>query len=249
MAMLMAVAATTFAYDGMYAASYMSGEVKNPKRAMPIGLIATAIIVLVLYMALTTVSGGLVDIDTLASSGAPIAKVAEQLPFIGQYAGTAVTIMAVLVILGSMSSVIMYQPRMGYAMAKDGYFFKFFSVVHKKYNTPYGAITAHCVFAIILTFFGNLSDILIYVTLISLIKNFIAVGSIFILRNKESYNPSYRCPGGIAFPLISCILNAILIVVTLITYPIGSVVAFVLLVGSGLIAFYLWERKKNQGEK
>lgn len=238
-ALMAAVATTTFAYDGMYAPSYMTGEIKNPKKVMPIAFIATALIIIVLYVALSIVSCGLLSCDDLAASSAPIASVAAEIPVIGDYAGTVVAIMAIIVIIGTISSVIMYQPRMGYAMASDGYFFKIFAKVHPKYKSPYGAIILHCVYAIILTFLGDFSVLLGYFTLVTLIRNFATFGSIFILRKKDDYNPSYKCPLGLLFPAISCIVTLALIVGIYISSPFESSIALVLLVVSGLIAYYI----------
>lgn len=88
----------------------MSGEIKNPKKNMPLGLILTAVIVLALYAGLTFVASGILSIDEMATSDAPIALLASKLPGIGQYAGTIVAIMAIIVVIGSLSSCIMFQP-------------------------------------------------------------------------------------------------------------------------------------------
>ena len=128
-ALIAGVATTTWSYDGMGAACYMSGEIKNPKKNMPLGLILTAVIVLALYAGLTFVASGILSIDEMATSDAPIALLASKLPGIGQYAGTIVAIMAIIVVIGSLSSCIMFQPRIEYAMAKDNLFFKSFAKV------------------------------------------------------------------------------------------------------------------------
>ncbi|MDO5329370.1 MAG: amino acid permease [Coriobacteriia bacterium] len=248
-ALFAAISATTFAFDGMYSPCYLSGEVKNPRRVLPIGLIATAIIILLLYTGLTMVSTGMLSIDQIANSPAPIALVASQIPFIGHYAGLVVAIMAVLVILGSMSSAIMYQPRIEYAMAKDGYFFKVFGIVSKKYNTPSGAIIAHCMLIILLTFVGNLTELLGYFTLVSLIKNLMAISTIVVLRKKEGYNPFYRAPLGWLFPIIAIVMNLILIIVTFIAAPIGGVVCAVAMIATGLPAYYFWNRRKTKNNE
>ena len=86
---------------------------------MPLGLILTAVIVLALYAGLTFVASGILSIDEMATSDAPIALLASKLPGIGHYAGTIVAIMAIIVVIGSLSSCIMFQPRIEYAMAKD----------------------------------------------------------------------------------------------------------------------------------
>ena len=95
----------------------------------------------------------------MATSDAPIALLASKLPGIGQYAGTIVAIMAIIVVIGSLSSCIMYQPRIEYAMAKDNLFFKSFAKVHPKYETPYFSIIVQCAVAIVLIFCFKLVSI------------------------------------------------------------------------------------------
>ena len=114
-ALIAGVAGTTWSYDGMGAACYMSGEIKDPHKNMPRGLILTAIIVLALYGGLTFVASGLLTVDEIAASDAPIALMASKLPVIGNVAGVAVAIMAIIVVLGSLSSCILFQPRIEYA--------------------------------------------------------------------------------------------------------------------------------------
>ena len=182
MALLAGVSATTWSYDGMGAACYMSGEIKDPEKNLPRGLILTAFIVLALYAGLTSVASGLLTVDELVASDAPIALLASKIPFIGNYAGTVVAIMAIIVVIGSLSSCIMFQPRIEYAMAKDGLFFKSFAKVHPKYETPYFSIIVQCAVAIVLIFATSLSDLLGYFTLVALLKNFLTFGTIFVLR-------------------------------------------------------------------
>lgn len=237
-----AIAATTFSYDGMYAPTYMAGEVKNPKKIMPIAFIIIALVVVILYFALSFVSVGLLSTDQIAQSSAPIAEVASQIPIIGSLAETTVAIMAVLVIIGSLASVTMYQPRLGYSMAKDGLFFKVFARVHPKYKSPYAAIIIYCSYSIILTFVGNLSDLLGYFTLITLLRNFATFGTIFFLRKKESYKPSYKAPGGLACPIISCLITGLLFIGVFINDPIPSLIVILVLAVTGIIAYRIFKK-------
>ena len=123
-ALIAGIAATTWSYDGMGAACYMSGEIKNPKKNMPLGLILTAVIVLALYAGLTFVASGILSIDEMATSDAPIALLASKLPGIGHYAGTIVAIMAIIVVIWFIIILYYVPPRIEYAMAKDNLFFK-----------------------------------------------------------------------------------------------------------------------------
>ena len=248
-ALIAGVATTTWSYDGMGAACYMSGEIKNPKKNMPLGLILTAVIVLALYAGLTFVASGILSIDEMATSDAPIALLASKLPGIGQYAGTIVAIMAIIVVIGSLSSCIMFQPRIEYAMAKDNLFFKSFAKVHPKYETPYFSIIVQCAVAIVLIFASNLSALLGYFTMVALLKNVLTFGTIFVLRKKgkeHRYDPSYKCPGGPIMPLIAIIMTGTLIWGQLTYAPMQSLICAFVAVATGLPVFYYWDRKNKK---
>lgn len=246
MALIAGVSATTWSYDGMGAACYMSGEIKDPEKNMPRGLILTAVVVLALYAGLTTVASGLLSVEELASSDAPIALLASKIPAIGNYAGTVVAVMAIIVVIGSLSSCIMYQPRIEYAMAKDNLFFKSFAKVHPKYETPYFSIIVQCAVAIVLIFATSLSDLLGYFTLVALLKNFLTFGTIFVLRRKEGYDPAYRMPGGYIMPIVAMFMTGTLIVGQFTYAPLAGIVCALVAVGTGLPAFYMWDRKNKK---
>lgn len=245
MALIAGISATTWSFDGMAAPAYMSGEIKNPEKNMPKGLIWTAIIVLGLYVGLTFVASGMLHVDELASSEAPIALLASKIPVIGDYAGPFVAVMAIIVIIGSLSSCIMFQPRIEYAMAKDGLFFKSFAKVHPKFETPYFSIIVQCMVAIVLIFATNLSDLLGYFTLVALLKNFLTFGTIFVLRRKEGYNPSYRTPGGYIMPVVAMFMTGTLIYSTFLWAPVAGLVSAVIAVATGLPAYYFWNSRNK----
>ena len=245
-ALIAGIAATTWSYDGMAAACYMSGEIKNPEKNMPRGLILTAFIVLGLYTCLTLVASGLLTVEELASSDAPIALLASKIPVIGDAAGTIVAVMAVIVVIGSLSSCVMFQPRLEYAMAKDGLFFKAFGKVHPKYETPAFSIVVQCAVGIVLIFATDISGLLGYFTLIALLKNVASFAIIFVLRKKEGYNPAYRMPGGYIMPCIAIFMTCTLIYGELTYAPIPSLICAALAIGTGLPVYYFWEKKNKQ---
>lgn len=224
----------------------MSGEVKKPEKNMPRGLILTAFIVLGLYVGLTIVASGLLSVEELASSDAPIALLASKIPLIGNYAGPVIAIMAVIVVIGSLSSCIMFQPRIEYAMAKDGLFFKSFAKVHPKYETPYFSIIVQCAVAIVLIFATSLSDLLGYFTLVALLKNFLTFGTILVLKNKENYKPKYRMPARLLMVGIAMLITGTLIWSTFMWAPIPGIVCALIAVGTGLPVYYFWERRNKK---
>lgn len=240
------ISATTWSFDGMAAPAYMSGEIKDPDKNLPKGLILTAIIVLGLYAGLTIVASGLLSVDELASSSAPIADLASKIPLIGNYAGTVVAIMAIIVVIGSLSSCIMFQPRLQHAMAEDGLFFKSFAKVHPTFETPYFSILVQSSVAIILIFASNLADLLGYFTLVALVKNFLTFGTVLVLRNKENYNPTYKMPARPLMVATAMIMTGTLIYSTFLWAPIPGLVAAVLAIVTGLPAYYYWESKNKK---
>lgn len=124
--------------------------------------------------------------DDIINHSAPIAEAASRIPFIGKMGGNIVSIMAIIVIIGSLSSCIMFQPRIEYAMAKDGLWFPKFAEVHKEWETPAFSILVQCLVAIVLIFATNLTELLGYFTLVALMKNLLTFGTIFVLRKKKA---------------------------------------------------------------
>ncbi|QAA33437.1 amino acid permease [Clostridium manihotivorum] len=245
MALLAAISATTWSYDGMGAVCYMTGEIKNPKKTMPRALIITVLIVITLYTALSTAITGLLPIKDLAGSDAPVALAASKIPLIGSAAGTVTAIMAIIVIIGSLSSCIMFQPRIEYAMAKDGLFFKSFAKVHPKWETPYFSILIQCAVAIVLIFASNISNLLGYFTLVALLKNFLTFGTVFVHRKKESYKPLWKMPAWRVMATIAMFMTFTLIFSTFMWAPVQGIVAAAVIVATGLPVYYYWEKKNR----
>lgn len=245
LALLAGISATTWSYDGMGAVCYMTGEIKDPKKTMPRALIITVSIVIVLYTFLSTVVTGLLPISDLAKANAPVALAASKIPFIGSQAGTITAIMAIIVIIGSLSSCIMFQPRIEYAMAKDGLFFKSFGKVHSKWETPYFSIIVQCAVGIILIFASNISNLLGYFTLVALLKNFMTFGTVFVHRKKATYKPLWKMPAWRLMASVAMFMTFTLIASTFMWAPVQGIVAAVIIVVTGLPVYYYWEKRNK----
>lgn len=245
LALLAGISATTWSFDGMGAVCYMTGEIKEPKRTMPRALIITVFMVTAIYVLLSFVVTGLLPIDKLAGSDSPIADAAKMLPGIGGSAGTMTAIMAIIVIIGSLSSCIMFQPRIEYAMAKDGLWFKSFAKVHPKFETPYISIVIQCAYAIVLIFATDLSNLLGYFTLVALLKNFLTFSMVFFLRRKSGYNPLWRMPGGYFMAGIAMIVTFSLIASTFLWAPVAGLIAAVVSIVTGIPAYYFFKYRNK----
>ncbi len=242
LALLAGVSATTWSYDGAIGACYMAGEVKDPGKTMPKVMIYCISIVILLYAGLSTIAAGLIPIQELASSNAPIALAFSKIPFIGQAAGVCTAILAILVITGSLSGATMYQPRLEYAMAKDGLWYKKFAEVHSKFNTPSFALNAQAAYAIVLVCISGINHLLGYFTFICLVKNILVFCTLFVHHKKADYKPEWRCPAWQFMTVIAILANGILLVSTFLWSPIDAIIASIVALVTGLPAYYFFEK-------
>jgi len=246
LALFAGISATTWSYTGTSAVTYMTGEIKEPGKNMPRAMIGGIIIVTVLYSAIALVLTGLMPFDKLVASTAPMSDAITNLPLIGNVAGVFVAVAGCVVMLGALSSCVMYQPRLEYAMAKDGLFFKLFAHVNDKYETPDYSIIIQCAVGIILIFLANLVTLLGYFTLVVLLKQIMTYASIFWNRKRPDYNPIYRTPAWILMTIIAIGGCLILVWSTFLWAPIPGLICAVLVVVTGLPAYYYWESQNKK---
>ena len=213
---------------------------------MPRALIGSGILIILIYTLLTLVVTGIMPFNELIKSSAPIADAVKNIPFIGSMSSVFVAISGIIVIAGALSSSIMFQPRLEYAMAKDGLFFKQFGKIHPKYDTPYVSIMAQCFIAILLIFVSNITELLGYFTLVLLLKNTLTFATIFVHRRKSDYNPLWKAPAWRLMAVLAIATSLILVVSTFMWAPIPGLIAGGVVVVTGLPVYYFWEKKNDQ---
>jgi len=182
-ALLIGLIGVLWSFGGWHHASYLAGETidapKNVPRAMILGaLIVTATYVLInmAYMLLLPLS----DIaNTTRVAGDAIATI---VPFGGKLVAIAIAIS----IFGTIGIYTMSAPRIYFAMAEDGIFFKFLTYVHPKYHTPAAAMLFQAGWAVILlVFWGTFEDLITYAVFVDILFMALAGASVFILRKSR----------------------------------------------------------------
>jgi APA family basic amino acid/polyamine antiporter len=124
-----------FAYIGFDAVSTAAQEAKNPQRDMPIGIMGSLIVCTVLYVAVAAVLTGMVHYSQL-NTAAPVALALDRHPELSWLSGW-IKLGAIAGMTSVMLVMLLGQPRIFYAMSKDGLLPKFFARVHKTHKTPY----------------------------------------------------------------------------------------------------------------
>jgi fructoselysine transporter len=237
------VSATTWAYTGMAAICFMAGEFKNPGKILPRALISSVFIVLALYTLLAICVIGLMPFDKLIHSNAAVSEAVSYIPGLSHIASSFVAITAIIVILGSLSSCIMFQPRLEYAMAKDGLFFKRFAKVHPKFETPSFSIIIQVTYACILVFMSNLTALLGYFTLIQLVINILDFAAVYKCRKREDYNPIYRMPMWKLTTILAILGASWLAWGTFTWAPWQGMIAAFIVIATGLPVYFYWNKR------
>ncbi len=239
------IAATVWAYAGFLNILYTSGEILNPQKVLPKSLIGSVLFVMLAYILINIGTAAIVPFNDLIS--VEEGKFVNPFSYIdstGWAAGGIFAIAVFISMLGVLNSSIITQPRLEYAMSRDGLFFKLFGHLHKKHLTPDYSIIIQSIAAILLLA-GNLGDLLGYFTLSYVLQNALVYGSIFNLRKRTDYNPSFKSPFWYIMAVLSIVIQLYLAYGAFLAYPLGGLIACLALILTGLpLYLYFMERRK-----
>ena len=210
----LALVSVLWAYDGWADLSFVAGEVKDPRRNIPRALIGGTLAVIFVYVAVNLAYLSVVPVEQMRGSKLIAADVAQRL--VGNWGVVLIGIAVVLATFGTLNGSLLTAPRIFFAMADDGLFFRPIAAVHPRFKTPYVAIAlcaALGVAFVLLRTFEQLADTFV----IAIVPFYaLAVASIFPLRKSIGYDPPYRVPG---YPVVP----ALFILATL--YVLGNALA------------------------
>ena len=215
-----------FAFAGFESALGVSGEIKNPKRTVPLGILLGGVLVLIVYLLLQTVTQGILGSQMAAYKNAPLAAIAEKI--VGPVGATILLLTAAISCFGAVSADVLNTPRVLFAGANDGLFPKFLGKVHPKFATPYWAIICFGTLVFILSIAGGFKQLAILASAaILLIYLAVILATIKLRRNKQDAGEkTFRMPGGLTFPLIG-IAAIIWLLTSLSKWEILSTIVFI----------------------
>jgi APA family basic amino acid/polyamine antiporter len=235
-----AVLTVLWAYDGWYGLSCTAEEVRNPRRNIPLGLILGTLAVAAIYLALNVVYLAALPMDridgTLRIGEAAVAQM------FGPGFGRLFSALVAFSIFGCLSATIIYGPRVYYAMAKDGLFFKRLAGIHPRYRVPGRSLTAQAVWACALCLTGTFKSLIEYV-IFAVVFFFALTGlAVIVLRRKRpDLERPYRAWGYPALPVLFILANLAVFFNTLWTQPRQSLIGLAIL-AAGLPAYLFWKK-------
>jgi APA family basic amino acid/polyamine antiporter len=230
-----------FAYSGWNAAGYIGEEVEDPARTLPRSLLLGTLLVMLVYL-LVNFLFFFAALPAQISGVATVAEVAAVQLF-GPAAATKISALIGLALLSSLSAYVLIGPRVYYAMARDGLFFRFAGKIHPRFHSPGLSILAQgaCAVAMILT--GTFEGLLTYIGFALGIFPCLAVAGVILLRNREPRRERpYRVWGYPAVPLFFLFVMLTALGVGLINSPKPSLIAL-LTVAAGIPAYLLTVRR------
>jgi APA family basic amino acid/polyamine antiporter len=185
---LLALIPIMFTYSGWNAAAYMAEEIRNPGRNVPLALAIGTVAVTAIYLLMNVLFLYVMSIGGLAAvQGSVLDVVADRL--LGVRAGDVMGIVSIISLAASINAFTFAGPRVYFAMARDGAFFRSAAHVHPRFKTPAVSIAAQAAFAVLLVLTGSLDALANYVGFAITLFLGLAVGAVFVLRWREPQAP------------------------------------------------------------
>ncbi len=240
----LAMVGVLWSYGGWQHATYTAGEARNPKRDVPFAMITAALIVTAVYVSINIAYMFLLTPEQIASSPGVAADAIETV--LGPVGGGLIAMAIFISTFGTAGIYTLTAPRIYFAMANDGIFFKSIGEIHKKYNTPYLAITMQSLWAVILVlFWGTFENLISYVVFTDWIFFALAGATVFILRKKmPQVKREYKTPGYPFTPLLFVGVSVWFVINTLIEKP-EQAIAGIIMLALGIPVYLYWKKKSS----
>jgi basic amino acid/polyamine antiporter, APA family len=243
-----------FSADAWNNVTFSAGEVKDPKRNLPLSLaIGTGVVILLyiasnfIYLAHLPFDGNMSGADVVsrgikyAASDRVGTAVLQQM--FGSSGGGLMAIAILISTFGCCNGLILSGARVYYAMAKDGLFFKSTGKVHPKYLTPKNALIVQGIWTCILCLSGTYGQLLDYIIFAVLVFYILTIGGLFVLRRtKPEAERPYRAIGYPVLPAIYIVM-ALFIDIVLLLYKPQYTWPGLIIVLLGIPVYFVWSRR------
>ena len=231
-----------FAYGGWQTATFVAGEIKEPRKNLPRGLIFGVSGVVLLYLAANVVYIGVLGTTGLAASSTPASDVMRNA--LGDTGARIIAAGIAISTAGFLSQSMLTAPRVYFAMAKDGVFFKSVAMVHPGTRAPIVAIALQGVLAIIIALLGTYDLILNYVVSIDSIFFGLTACCLFVFRRREAVAVT-RVPGHPVTTILFIAVCWIVAINTIYRYPQNTLIGIGIMF-TGILVYTFWPARSER---
>ena len=241
-----ALVAALFAYDGWIAATLIAGEVRDPGRALPRALAAGTAVIVLTYLVINAAYLYALPLGDIARSQAVAADAMTRAA--GAAGAAVVAALVMLSTFGGLNAGILTGPRVYFAMAEDGLFFRRVAAVHPRYRTPYVAVAIVVALTAInasIRTFEQLAE-----AFVLLLYPFLAltVGAVFVLRRRRpELERPYRTAGYPVVPSVFLLGTAAMLGNAVLERPAASLISAGI-VAAGVPVYVVWRRMTALGD-
>ena len=237
-AFALAMVPVIFSYGGWQTATFVAGEIKEPRKNLPRGLIIGVIGVVLLYLAANIVYLRVLGVWGLAASSAPASDAMRAV--LGEFGARAIAAAIAISTVGFLSQSMLTAPRVYFAMANDGLFFKSVGKVHPRTHAPIVAIALQGLLAIVVALLGTYESILNYVVSVDVIFFGLTACCVFLFRKHVTHIPGHPLTT-VAF-IIVCWVVAFN---TVYKNPRDTLIGLAIMV-AGIPAYWFWRWRSSK---
>lgn len=240
----LAMVSVLWAYEGWQYATFVAGEVVEPQRNLPAGLALGTLALVAIYT--------LANLGYVAALGAAgvagsnrVAAEAMQVT-LGPTAAALIAIPIIISMASAAHGVMLTMPRVYFAMARDGVFFRQLGEIHPTYGTPAAAVVGGGGVAAVLAMVGSFEQLLNYVVFVGWIFYALGAASIFVFRRTLPDAPRpFRVPGYPWTPFLFILSAAAIVLNTIVSQPLRQTVMGLGVVALGLPAYWFWRHRSG----
>jgi APA family basic amino acid/polyamine antiporter len=236
-----------FAYEGWTFSANVAGEIKHPRRSVPLSIILGIGLAVVLYLAANLAYMYVIPFDELRKSKMLAADVLERI--VGRKGGGLISMAVVISTFGGINTLLLTYPRIQYAMAKDGLFFEWMGSIHPRFRTPARSILTQGALAASFALSGTYEQILGYIAFCQYLFLALAVVGLMVLRYKDpTLHRPYRVS---AYPLTPILFSVTCFwyLLTVLIYRFRETVVGLIVMLLGIPFYFYWRRKASKKQE
>jgi len=233
-----------FAYGGWQTASFVAGEMRDPRRDLARGVLFGVVGVVLLYTAVAFTCVYVLGTAGLAETRTPATSIMRLA--LGGTGASLIALGIAISALGFLSQGMLTTPRVYFAMAEDRLFFPAVAAVNAKTHAPVVAILLQGVVAILIALSGSYGQILSYVVSVDFIWFALTGAALFVFRRRDAKGAAwFEAPGHPFTTGLFVVACAVIVAATVYNDLLNSAIGFAILL-AGIPAFLFWQARRNR---
>lgn len=229
------------AFDGWVALSFVAGEVRNPKRNLPLALALGLATVMAVYVLANVAYLRVLTVPEIAASERVGALAAERA--IGPAGASLVALTILFSIAGAANGWLMTVPRLYFAQARDGLFLRSFAAVHPRFQTPHLAILLFGLWSAILALSGTYETLISYAMFSAWVFYGLTAAGVLLLRYRQPDRPRPFMMWGYPVTLALFLAVAVAFLANLLVAAPGPALIAAAIIASGVPVYFFWRPK------